>query len=181
MPVAIGKYTIKIVAGVAVRNHVFHPSTQYCTSASRANLCTVEYHVSCSRGGSRLNIDTITAVIKKLTGYCLKQLVDWYYENLGDKELRDPRGHIVRFDCSRFAYLIKLVDKSGKKIRKPLEKFEEIRAGNLSESKGWRDLRRPQPCFDLQSPRDFSSGAATSPLRIPQGKQPDTSRPEAIR
>jgi uncharacterized protein YndB with AHSA1/START domain len=35
--------------------------------------------------------------------------------------------------------------------------------------------------FNHQSPRDVSSGSATSPLRIPKGKQPDTSSPEAIR
>jgi short-subunit dehydrogenase len=57
---------------------------------------------------------------------------------------------------------------------------KQITANAIRSQEGW-DLCRPQARLNLQSPWDLSSGAATSSLHIPQGKQPDASRPEAIR
>ena len=37
----------------------------------------------------------------------LAQLLGWFEKNSCDPCLKDPRGHQVKFDCSRFAYMIK--------------------------------------------------------------------------
>jgi hypothetical protein len=69
----------------------------------------------------------------RLKGYSLAQLLEWYETHLCIIELLDPRGHEVAFDISRFPYLIKLMQKSGDKLKKPLRAAERIKAGELTE------------------------------------------------
>ena len=62
----------------------------------------------------------------------LGELLHWYERNLCGEVIRDPRGHRVKFDAERFPYLIKLRNKSGGKLKKPLKAVEKIRRGALS-------------------------------------------------
>ncbi|MGD0007126.1 MAG: hypothetical protein ABSE93_01075 [Terriglobia bacterium] len=64
----------------------------------------------------------------------LAQLLDWFEKNLCDPCLKDPRGHQVVFDCSRFAYMIKLVSLRGGKVTKPSRVADKIRCGKMSNS-----------------------------------------------
>ena len=75
----------------------------------------------------------------------LAELLAWYEENLCSVTLRDPRGHHVRFDTSRFAYMIKLRSKEGKKLAKPLRIAEKIKRNELSnQDLGGFDVERAQ-------------------------------------
>jgi len=69
----------------------------------------------------------------RLRGYNLAQLLEWFETNLCIIEHLDPRGHQVAFDLSRFAYMIKLVNKQGQKVVKPLRAAERIKAAQLTE------------------------------------------------
>jgi hypothetical protein len=69
-----------------------------------------------------------------LKGYTLIQLLSWYEEHLCNKEIIDPRGNQVAFDLTRFCYMVKLVDKQGRKLIKPLWYAQEIKAGRLTEA-----------------------------------------------
>src|SRR5271169_3335351 len=62
----------------------------------------------------------------------LMELMEWFEKNLCAAVLKDPRGHEVRFDLSRFAYMIKLRNSEGTKINKPLRIAEKIKRGELS-------------------------------------------------
>jgi hypothetical protein len=64
----------------------------------------------------------------------LAQVLAWYEQNLCACTFRDPRGHEVRFDTGRFAYMIKLRTKAGNKVKKPLKTAEKIKAGQLRNS-----------------------------------------------
>jgi hypothetical protein len=64
----------------------------------------------------------------------LAELLKWFEENLCGKCFRDPRGHEVRFDCSRFPYMIKLVNTHGQKLNKPAKIVERIKAGKLGNA-----------------------------------------------
>jgi len=61
----------------------------------------------------------------------LAQLLAWYERNLCACTLKDPRGHAVRFDAGRFAYMIKLRSKAGSKVKKPAKIAQQIKAGKL--------------------------------------------------
>jgi hypothetical protein len=67
----------------------------------------------------------------KLQTFDLAELLAWYEQNLCACTLKDPRGHEVRFDTCRFAYMIKLRSKTGKKVKKPSKTAEQIRARKL--------------------------------------------------
>jgi len=69
----------------------------------------------------------------KLQTLDLAELLAWYERNLCACTLRDPRGHEVRFDIGRFAYMIKLKSKTGNKVRKPSKTAEQIKAGRLGK------------------------------------------------
>jgi hypothetical protein len=75
----------------------------------------------------------------------LAELLTWYEENLCRVTLRDPRGHQVRFDISRFAYMIKLRSKEGKKLAKPRRIAERIKKHELAnQDLGGFDVERAQ-------------------------------------
>ncbi len=75
----------------------------------------------------------------------LAKLLDWFEKNLCNPCLKDPRGHQVKFDCSRFAYMIKLVSSTGGKVAKPLKIADKIRAGKRSNADfGGFDAERAQ-------------------------------------
>jgi hypothetical protein len=64
----------------------------------------------------------------------LSELLDWFESNLCNPCLKDPRGHQVKFDCSRFAYMIKLLNAGGEKVTKPARIADKIRNGKLSNA-----------------------------------------------
>ncbi|HEV2112721.1 MAG TPA: hypothetical protein VGR50_01155 [Terriglobales bacterium] len=59
----------------------------------------------------------------------LSELLEWYEENLCAAAIEDPRGHKVKFDPDRFAYLIKLQRAAGGKVNKPRKAVNNIRSG----------------------------------------------------
>lgn len=70
----------------------------------------------------------------KLQIHGLAGLLAWYEKNLCGCTLRDPRGHEVKFDIGRFAYMIKLKTLSGKKVRKPSKIAERIKSGKMTNA-----------------------------------------------
>ncbi len=55
------------------------------------------------------------------------------YEELGTREIRDPRGHKVSFSSAeRFPHMIELKEQNGKDIRKPQKEVEKIKSGEKS-------------------------------------------------
>jgi hypothetical protein len=81
----------------------------------------------------------------KLQIYDLAALLAWYEEYLCANTLKDPRGHLVKFETGRFAYMIKLRNKDGTKIKKPSKIAEKIRQGMLkNEDFGGFDAERAQ-------------------------------------
>jgi hypothetical protein len=60
----------------------------------------------------------------------LRDILAWYEQNLCAVELRDPRGHIVRFSLERFPHFIKLEPKAGKALRKAQKHVSEIKDGS---------------------------------------------------
>ena len=75
----------------------------------------------------------------------LRELLGWYEKNLCGVKLIDPRGHQVKFEAGRFAYMIKLRNQSGEKIKKPARVAERIRIGDLTNKDfGGFDAERAQ-------------------------------------
>ena len=59
----------------------------------------------------------------------LCEILAWYEQNLCNAELRDPRGHVVRFSTERFPHLIKLEPKDGGVLRKAQRQVLAIKNG----------------------------------------------------
>ena len=72
----------------------------------------------------------------------LKELLDWYRLNLCEIELRDPRGHRVRFLPENFIHLIKLTNKYGKEPKNARMALEEIERGRMKLTAGHFDQQR---------------------------------------
>jgi hypothetical protein len=93
-----------------------------------------------------------------LRNYSLLDLIDWYESNLCGVDLLDPRNHMVAFDLSRLAYLIKLNNSDGTKLAKPLQAMKDIKSGIRSQSDfsgpllerserlSWLELTIKEPC-----------------------------------
>jgi hypothetical protein len=75
----------------------------------------------------------------------LDDLLEWYEINLCTRTLNDPRGHQVRFDVGRFAYMIKLRTTKGTKVKKPRRIAEGIKSGKYTNTDfGGFDAERAQ-------------------------------------
>lgn len=60
----------------------------------------------------------------------LRDILEWYEENLCKADLVDPRGMRVRFAAERFPHLVKLLDPISKReVRRPQNVVEAIRSG----------------------------------------------------
>jgi hypothetical protein len=59
----------------------------------------------------------------------LRDILAWYDQNLCAAELRDPRGHLVRFSLERFPHFIKLESREGRALKKPAKQVQAIRDG----------------------------------------------------
>jgi hypothetical protein len=60
----------------------------------------------------------------------LAEMLAWYEKTLCEAELRDPRGHRVKFAPERFPHLIKLLKKGSKnEVENPQRVVNEIRSG----------------------------------------------------
>ena len=73
------------------------------------------------------------------------ELLEWFEENLCEPTLKDPRGHRVAFDIGRFPYMVKLLDKEGTKLKKPMRAAAAIKRGELTRHDfGGMDAERAQ-------------------------------------
>jgi hypothetical protein len=61
----------------------------------------------------------------------IQDVLQWYENNLCKVELRDPRGHRVRFQVEHFIHLIKLTNKYGQEPKNRRLAIEEIRSGKI--------------------------------------------------
>jgi hypothetical protein len=60
----------------------------------------------------------------------LRDMLEWYERNICAVEMRDPRGHVVRFSPERFPHLIKLLQKdSTREVNNPGKQVNAIRSG----------------------------------------------------
>jgi hypothetical protein len=60
----------------------------------------------------------------------LREMLAWYEQNLCNADLRDPRGHRVKFSPERFPHLIKLLRRaSNKEVNEPQKVVNAIRTG----------------------------------------------------
>ncbi len=89
----------------------------------------------------------------------IQETLEWYERNLCRIELRDPRGHRVRFQPENFIHLIQLKNKYGEEPRNSHLALEEIKAGKIQFVAGR---------FDAQRTVELSWAAelATNPDRI---------------
>jgi len=73
-------------------------------------------------------------------------MLEWYEVNLCAVELKDPRGHIVRFSVERFPHAIKLLQKnSTKEVNSPKKQALAIKAGTKTNADfGGYDTERAQ-------------------------------------
>jgi hypothetical protein len=88
------------------------------------------------------------------------QLIEWYETTLCPPDILDPRKHQVAFDLSRFAYLIKLNNRDGTKLSKPLQSMEDLKSGKLTEN----DFSEPD--WDRAHRLSWLSLTITEPLSI---------------
>lgn len=60
----------------------------------------------------------------------LREMLEWYERNICSVEIRDPRGHVVRFSPERFPHLIKLLQPgSAREVNDPQKQVKAIRSG----------------------------------------------------
>ncbi len=72
----------------------------------------------------------------------IRDMFEWYERNLCQAELRDPRGHRVRFLRENFIHLIQLKDEYGKEPRNVRLAIDGIRAGRIRFAAKRFDPRR---------------------------------------
>jgi hypothetical protein len=76
----------------------------------------------------------------------LCELLEWYERNLCAAELRDPRGHVVKFGIERFPHLIKLYRKGSQElVPRPTKQALAIKAKTKGNNDfGGYDTERAQ-------------------------------------
>ena len=72
----------------------------------------------------------------------MQDLLRWYRLNLCEAEIRDPRGHRVRFLPENFIHLIKLTTKYGNEPKNASIALEEIERGRIKLVAGRFDPQR---------------------------------------
>jgi len=72
----------------------------------------------------------------------MREVLQWYEQNLCNNDLRDPRGYRVRFKCEHFVHHIKLTNKYGVEPKNRKLVIEEIRAGRLNFVSGRYSAQR---------------------------------------